>query len=492
MILKDIKIFNYKSIKEEIFPINEINKSYAYSLIGVNESGKSTILKAIFLKTGQELPIHPRDYNEPSKPIEIVFDYQISAKEIIRLKEILIEKGLDERDAKKINSLNLKGCYLRIVFESISPTFAQKSAELKMDDLILKNYTLENGILIKSINEVNGDNIKEDEEKMINIKNYIETEMVNIMFGFSHEIVFWKAESKYLITDPINLASFSVDPVNISIPLKNCFELSGIENIKQRIDMINNNPAEAVNLKDLLSDKVTEHIKRVWPEHPIRIKFDINGKMLSFLIEDDGVKYKTKVTSQRSDGFKQFISFLLTVSAQNSNNKLSNTLLLLDEPETHLHPQGQENLRDELIDISTNNLNNIVIFATHSNYMIDKNNLNRCFKISKEENLLTKIEQLKNKNISYSEVNYIVFDIPTNDYHNELYGYLEENKKTKLDQIKKSRKWINKKSSETWDVSLAAYIRHSIHHPENSLNKHFTKKELIESIENLRKLKYEI
>jgi hypothetical protein len=53
-------------------------------------------------------------------------------------------------------------------------------------------------------------------------------------------------------------------------------------------------------------------------------------------------------------------------------------------------------------------------------------------------------------------------------------------------------KWKNKKNNgaET-DVSLATYIRHSIHHPENSLNVKFTPEELQQSIEKLRELKYE-
>jgi predicted ATP-dependent endonuclease of OLD family len=40
-----------------------------------------------------------------------------------------------------------------------------------------------------------------------------------------------------------------------------------------------------------------------------------------------------------------------------------NKVILLDEPETHLHPSGQKYLRNELLKISENNL---VIYATHS------------------------------------------------------------------------------------------------------------------------------
>ena len=212
--------------------------------------------------------------------------------------------------------------------------------------------------------------------------------------------------------------------------------------------------------------------------------------MLSFLVEDIGVKYDSKTTSQRSDGFRQFISFLLTISAQSSTNQLSYSLLLLDEPETHLHPQAQECLRKELIKITRNKENNIILFATHSNYMIDKNHIDRCFRVVKQGNKKTKLERIKGQGSSYSEVNYEVFGISTNDYHNELYGYLEDIEKTKLENLPQNKKWYNEKTKKTDGVSLATYIRHSIHHPENTSNAKFTDNELTESIKSLRKAKY--
>ena len=205
--------------------------------------------------------------------------------------------------------------------------------------------------------------------------------------------------------------------------------------------------AEARNLQDKLSDRVTAHIRKLWPDHPIRIKFQINGTQLTFLVEDDGVQYKVRTTSQRSDGFRQFVSFLLTISAENHSRKLSNTLLLLDEPETHLHPQAQEYLKNELMRISKGKDANIVLYATHSNYMIDKSQISRCFRVDKGKDGKTKIEQFEGTASTYSEVNYEVFDIASSDYHNELYGYIEENQRSKLDSLPKKLAWKNKKQA---------------------------------------------
>lgn len=67
---------------------------------------------------------------------------------------------------------------------------------------------------------------------------------------------------------------------------------------------------------------MTAHIKDIWPKHPIKIKFKIDNMFLTFLVEDEGVKYQAKTTAQRSDGFRQFASFLLTISAQRSNEEI--------------------------------------------------------------------------------------------------------------------------------------------------------------------------
>ena len=81
--------------------------------------------------------------------------------------------------------------------------------------------------------------------------------------------------------------------------------------------------------------------------------------------------------------------------------------------------------------------------------------------------------------------------IPTNDYHNELYGFLMARKKDKIDSLPKDKDWYNELLNKKEKVSLTKYIRNSIHHPENESNKPFTEKELIKSIEIMRGLKYD-
>lgn len=477
MRLQSITIKNYRSIADVKFPVSEIDNGYTYSLIGVNESGKSSFLKAISLIGGIEPILFPQDFQDESKPVTIDFDYILEDNDLSLLKEELKNKAFPEDLLSKVS---IKGILVKAIFEANASATLEKKVEFILDNDIFGTHTLSGSdVVIKA---------GAPEEEDLDVKRYFEENLLDFVLTRFHGIVFWRSEPKFLITDPINLDSFAVDPENFSIPLKNCFELAGISDIATEVNKIKTNPAEKNNLQEKLGDVVTEHIKKVWPGHPINIKFQIDDTSLTFLVEDDGVKYKSKTTAQRSDGFKQFVSFLLSVSAQNSNSKLTRTILLLDEPETHMHPQGQENLRDELIKISKSDSNNIVIFATHSNFMIDKSYMDRSFRVFKKGNEKTQVVRIDGGNASYSEANYIVFEIPTSDYHNELYGLLEREHKEKLDALAQDKTWNNEKTGKTEKVSLPTYIRHSIHHPENTKNKIYTNAELKNSIEILRGL----
>lgn len=472
-------IENYRSIEKATFNLEVIDGGNTFTLIGINESGKSSFLTAISLIDGEEKAVFSKDFFDDKKPVNISLAYQLDSQEEKDLRKNLSEKGFDKDILAQVEIKQINIC---ATFEPAPEATKKVFDQIIFKKKIFTDYTLSENKPVKK----DPQQTQED----FDIEKYFEINLPKYFWKISQHIIFWKSDSRHLINEQINLDTFAADPENVSIPLMNCFALAEIEDMPAEINKLKTDPAETNNLQEKLGDKVTAHIKKVWPNHPVKIKFQINSSMLSFLIEDDKVKYKSKTTEQRSDGFRQFTSFLLTVSAENANNQLSNSLLLLDEPETHLHPQAQEYLKDELIKITKNSENNVVFFATHSNYMIDKEHMDRCYRVVKQKNRKTELEKIKSATSSYSEVNYEVFDIPSNDYHNELYGYLADVDQAKLDSLPKTKDWINEKTTKTEKVSVATYIRHSIHHPENTSNIKFTLDELRHSTEALRDLKY--
>lgn len=465
MLLQSIQIKNYRSIEDITFDIKALNDdSYTFGLIGVNEAGKSSILKAMALKDSV-VALTSKDFKEKSKNVEVLFKYKLDAS--------------DSFDV-----------YNKIIATESIPTVLTP-VDIQPDDLV--GFKVSFSLTSPSVPVYEFLHSRKKFDLAISVP------VPKAFFERMHRTVFWTAKDEYLISDAINLAEFALKPES-SIPLKNSFGLAGISDISQAIANFNGDTTEKKHLEGKLSDAVTGHISKVWPGHPIKIVFDIDGQVVNFHVMDTKAGGKAKTAGQRSDGFKQFVSFLLTVSAEDSNKELNNCLLLLDEPETHLHPQAQIYFLDELKKITTNNRGNIVLFATHSNYMIDKDKLIRNFKVTKEtEN--TSIVLIDTKDSTYASVNYEVFGVATSDYHSELYGKLHQKfqdaktaneKKGILDfdteffngtnNFPKDKPW--KKNPK--QATLSTYIRNCIHHSDNG--DEYTQDELKKSIELMKKL----
>ena len=310
---------------------------------------------------------------------------------------------------------------------------------------------------------------------------FLKEKLTSIILNAVHRSVLWTTEDKFLISHPIPLEQFAAAPEQTSIPLKNCFSLASITDIQESISNIRSDSTEIEHLQKVLGESVTAHIKTVWPDHPITITFLITDGAFHFHVKDTGTTSKAKTADQRSEGFKLFVSFLLTISAQDTNEELFNTILLLDEPETHLHPLAQEHLLSKLIKITKNDRNNFVFFTTHSNYMIDKNNLSRNYRVIKSHDI-TKIEQLAKQSSTYASVTYNVFNIPSTDYHNELYAKLHQKFQDDAPNHK-NREFVktfdeeylqrvkNLPSNWPWkqypnSATLPTHIHNCIHHPE--------------------------
>lgn len=456
--LKKIIIKNYRSIEllEIAIPNFALPTSNCFGLVGINEAGKSSILKAIALKDNiTAIKINQSDFKIDSSPITIEFKYQLEG--VTEDLRVILGESISER---AITSLK---------------TFSA-------------NYTVNYSNPNVIIEDINFDKSKISE----NTDSTIIEKLKQFYKNNIQKTVFWTADEKHLINKPISLNTFINNPEGISVPLFNCFKLAEINDISNAITKALGDPAERDYLEEMLGIAVTNHVKETWKNNSIEIKLKINENSLNFLVKDLDSKNKSKTVDQRSDGFKQFISFLLTISAESKKEILKNTILLIDEPETHLHPMAQGDLLNELWNISSSELNNMTFFATHSNYLISKNNLLNYFHVTKNGDS-TRIEQFNKKVSDYSEVNYLVFNIISTDYHNSLYGRLAseiEGETKDIDQFLKDKlkkkyiekPYIKKKSNGTTNpptsVSLQTYIRHLIHHPENTHNEPYTEEDL--------------
>ena len=167
-------------------------------------------------------------------------------------------------------------------------------------------------------------------------------------------------------------------------------------------------------------------------------------------------------------------------------------IILIDEPELHLHPKLQEKFVDFILEVSRDSQ---VILTTHSPLLIKQLSYNENIKniILKKDKKIKEFEERKLSYISSNETNYLAFELPTEEYHNELYEELkmkfgEEMGIKKFDKeffIKiKNEKALYRWKNEENQVSLHTFIRNQIHHrKENGI---VSIENLKESIEKMR------
>ncbi|WP_169301420.1 AAA family ATPase [Pontimicrobium aquaticum] len=332
MKLKSIELTNYRSINSVKISLKRIYGSNTYCLFGINESGKSSFLTGLAQYDEKDIN-YPIDYFDDTQPVKLIFEYQLDKDDNFGLRNKL-EKDFDfpKEVLRKISVANV-GIEISYTPNEESKRSLKEEIQFKTSKFV--GYKLEDSKLIKT----------DSDGEFFDMHEFMLNNLSDHFWAFSHKIVLWSAMDIYLIKDEIDLNEFMENPTGISIPLTNAFALSGIsENeIENTISKLKD-PASIRNLESLLSEEVTNHILKVWRNHPIKVLFKINENKITLLVEDDGVKHKSKLTHQRSDGFRQFISFLLSISAESNNDELTNTMMLLDEPETHLHPQAQIDL----------------------------------------------------------------------------------------------------------------------------------------------------
>lgn len=431
MKLISVNIKNFRSIDNLTIEFNPTCRV----LVGINESGKSNILRALSLLIPENLP-QKDDIREPlptEQPIDeayVEFNFELTSEEATQIyntvsKKIYtdnLKKPLLLKDKTSLNLQNFckcqnKGLYSINIKEKsktaryweLNSSYKIVSGWKKPSDTCPPDYsiTLTSGekIILKNYSLIDG-NVCTNAQKDYLID--VDKEYINELLGsgITEQInknlpktLFWLYDEKNLLPPSIGMTAFATNP-EICQPLKNMFLLAGYTDIGKSInDAKQGTRNSLINLFNNVAHKTTLHFHNVWKEYK-KIEFDIVPDGENII---PSVKEKNRFDfAKRSDGFKRFVSFLLMISANVKTGLLTNTLLLIDEPDTSLHPSGARYLKEELIKISDKNY---VVYSTHSIFMIDRENISRHIIVKKEDEKTT-IENVNESNIVDEEVIY--------------------------------------------------------------------------------------
>jgi predicted ATP-dependent endonuclease of OLD family len=413
MKLTKIKIENFKSIKEIEFDIKKYGNSYTTMFVGINESGKSNLLEAM---SYFDTPEEEFDYNilhnqkdEDNNPVDLWFSLEFEQKQTC-LNEL--KKDIENGDFLYFEIENImKNVYLEHDENSFADDFSFDIKKLTRNLFIKKtqkNTTNKQGqqITVDSfvLSKENDDEESFQELTTELFEEYFSEKIKNIIRRYSPSVSFWRPSDKYLVSE-VDLNEFK-DNIDSNIPLKHIFYIAGFtdkNSIATEIEKISNHSLRR-KLAGTLGDKVTKYVKDIW-KHNIIIDIEIAESGLCVVSVRDGGKdneFNYHKMTVRSEGFKQFMSLILSLSVETKMANRKNNLILIDEPEAHLHPSGIRDLRNELLEIGKNNY---LFISTHSPFLVDRKNKERNVIIRKNKSAFTeKIEIDKNTDIIDDEV----------------------------------------------------------------------------------------
>lgn len=381
MKIEKITIKNYKSIKEMDIPMPQ-PKDYGGSntvfLLGINESGKSNILEAIhkmgtgFGEEDSFQYVCNKIAQEKGQSVSVNVNAHILLDESERAAyQKMIEEDFDHIQ----DQITLEANLVKTVALDGNQATDELKANVKVGrDFSFDKFACANQVIYskEELQELENPDTLPDGTPSANLENLTQS-LLNKISGESIRekfedsfpgIFFWKHIDKFLINKPITLSEY-VSDVRTSPPLTNLFNKMGKKSpqeIAERIENALGTRSLEEELAQDLSSHATNLIRSAWKDHEVNIKVSISGDELEILIEDNDVQHKYYQVPQRSDGFNQFISILLTLFSE------KNSILLLDEPDVHLHPSGVEFMRDEILRLGKTNT---VFAATHSPSMVD-------------------------------------------------------------------------------------------------------------------------
>lgn len=197
--------------------------------------------------------------------------------------------------------------------------------------------------------------------------------------------------------------------------------------------------------------------------------------------------------NKRGSGVKRLVLlnfFRAEAERRAEEGESTGIIYAIEEPETSQHSNNQRVLIKALKELSQA-ANTQVLLTTHSPVIVkelDFENLRLIYEDEYGKRVLS-VEPAILQYPSLNEVNYAAYGEVTEEYHNELYGFLEFQQwlnDYKTGRPQRPYLYVKNGNTRTWNLDLTEYVRHQIHHPENHSNTHFTQSELRQSIEDMR------
>ena len=358
------------------------------TLVGINESGKSNLLLALWkLNPARE------------GAIDLLHDLPVSKLSALRkdagnVKFISAEFMLGEESANAIaastgancNSETIvrvsryyDGTYL-VEYPEGCPEYNNCATEEEEFDIETYEKNLTEALLNELPKFVYYSNYGNLSTKIYlpNVIKWLNGETVSGIEAIDDQVRTLRVLFDFVKLDPKEILELGKDPKIIAMERNGnrtttptATEIAKAENDKE----------ERSILLQSASGELTKQFKDWWKQGEYKFRFDADGDYFRIWVSDS-VRTDEVGLELRSTGLQWFLSFYLIFLVESQENH-KNAILLLDEAGLTLHPLAQKDLSRFFDNLSVNNQ---IINTTHSPFIIDTNNIDRCRVVYMDEN----------------------------------------------------------------------------------------------------------
>ncbi|CAG5072939.1 hypothetical protein DYBT9623_04475 [Dyadobacter sp. CECT 9623] len=199
--------------------------------------------------------------------------------------------------------------------------------------------------------------------------------------------------------------------------------------------------------------------------------------------------------NKRGSGIKRLVLlnfFRAEAERRQLQGHTRSIIYAIEEPETSQHTDHQKMLIRAFKQLASA-ANTQVLLTTHSCTIVKGLDFGNLRLVSVDAGGNKCIESIVPHQLPYpslNEINYIAFRDLTEEYHNELFGYIEAEEM--LTDYKLGRTTVSyhrrRRSGDVVieSITLTEFIRHQIHHPENTNNTRYTFDQLTFSVDSMR------
>ena len=394
MILKKAVITNFRGINGSI----TVNFDLFNCIVGQNDAGKSTILKALDASLN-ETTLSRADYNVQAQDnqiiVELFFDCKnkqyllgeeilttIESEELTNEENLLVWKKV--WNVTETNVSKPKTSIVRKKYNGTSDFISKTEAQL------IAQCTANAIATAKGNGEAYNNVEKREKLREFNQQN-------NIAFTYEVEEITGTGTSKLkAIGDAIKkvLPSFQYFKADTSLSdtdttIQKYFKDMAFKLIKEEVDTDEMETTIKTKLESVLQ-KVTDKINDVVKTgEQVKPKVDFDWSKListSFISDSSGSDIPL---SSRGDGFRRItmMSYFEYLAETERTDDTQQIIFGFEEPETFLHPSAQDNLFDKLSTLTENGYQ--VITSTHSPTIVGNTKRHNIIHISKPNNVYT-------------------------------------------------------------------------------------------------------